>query len=456
MHMPESILIVDDEEIIRESLSFVLKKEGYRVQEAANGRIALNLIREGSFDIVLTDLEMPEMKGIELLESITQISPETLVVIITAYGSIDTAIAALRMGAVDYILKPVEFDELLVKVNRIIASRQLAIENKILRTEVNRQFDFENIIGKSAAMQKVFDTIKRVASTDGTVLISGKSGTGKELVARAIHFNSRRSSKPFIAINCGAVVENLFESELFGHKRGSFTGASMDKEGFFKTANGGTIFLDEVSEIPFHLQVKLLRAIEQKEVVPVGLSVPISVDVRIIASTNKNLAKEVEAGRYREDLYYRINVIEIPLPPLTERGDDIPLLVQHFVAKYAREMNKNVKGVDNEVMKSLLSHSWKGEIRELQNVIERAVIFAEGVLITKNDLPGFFEQQPDTMYAYDTQRSMKEAIDDFERQYISHVLRKYQYNKDLTAKTLKISLSSLYRKIEELNIPSQG
>jgi DNA-binding NtrC family response regulator len=454
--MSESLLIVDDEEIIRESLSFVLKKEGYRVQEAANGRKALDLIREESFDIVLTDLEMPEMKGIELLENITQLSPETLVVIITAYGSIDTAIAALRMGAVDYILKPVEFDELLVKVKRIIADRQLAIENKILRTELSRQFDFENIIGRSPAMQKVFDTIKRVASTDGTVLISGKSGTGKELVARAIHFNSKRSTKPFIAVNCGAVVENLFESELFGHKRGSFTGATMDKEGFFKAATGGTIFLDEVSEIPFHLQVKLLRAIELKEVVPVGFSTPISVDVRIITSTNKNLAKEVEAGKYREDLYYRLNVVEIPLPPLSERGEDIPLLVQHFVAKYAREMNKNVKGVDNDVMKSLLSHSWKGEIRELQNVIERAIIFAEGSLIAKQDLPGFFEQQQDAMYSYDTQRSMKEAIDDFERQYITQVLRKYQYNKDLTAKTLKISLSSLYRKIEELNIASQG
>ena len=454
--MAEAILIVDDEDIIRESLSFVLAKEGFRVQEAANGRIAAEMLKEHSFDLILTDLEMPEMKGIELLEHVTRVSPETLVVIITAYGSIDTAIAALRKGAVDYILKPVEFDELLVKMRRILASRALAVENKLMREELHRQYDFSNIVGQSPAMEKVFDTIKKVAGTDGTVLIYGKSGTGKELVARAIHYNSRRATKPFITINCGAIVENLFESELFGHKRGSFTGATTDRDGFFKSADGGSIFLDEVSEIPLHLQVKLLRAIELKEITAVGTSIAQSVDVRIIASTNKHLAKEVEAGRYREDLYYRLNIVEINLPPLSERQDDLPLLVQHFISKYAREMNKDVKGVDNEVMKVLLAHSWKGEIRELENIIERAVIFAEGSLVTKNELPGLFEQRQDSLYAFDARRSMKEAVDEFERQYISHVLRANQFNKEATARALKISLSSLYRKIEELNIPSQA
>jgi DNA-binding NtrC family response regulator len=454
--MSESILIVDDEEIIRESLSFVLSKEGYRVIEAANGRIALDRIREDSFDLVLTDLEMPEMKGIELLENVGKFSPETLVVIITAYGSIDTAIAALRQGAVDYILKPVEFDELLLKVRRLLQARRLKLENKILRSELHRQHNFENMIGQSPAMQKVFETIKIVAATDGTVLINGKSGTGKELVARAIHFSGKRAGKPFVAVNCGAIVENLFESELFGHKRGSFTGATVDKEGYFRAADGGTLFLDEVSEIPLHLQVKLLRAIEQKEVIPVGAAIPIPVDVRLVASTNKNLAKEVDAGKYREDLFYRINVVEMNLPPLAERIDDIPLLVQYFVEKYAREMNKEIQGVDNEVMKCLLAHSWKGEVRELENVIERAIIFAEGPLITKNELPGFFEQRPDAVYSFDSRKSMKEAVDEFERQYITHVLRQNQYNKEATAKALKISLSSLYRKIEELGIPSQG
>ena len=454
--MSDSILIVDDEEIIRESLSFILAKEGYRVVEAANGRVALDRIREDSFDLVLTDLEMPEMKGIELLENIGKFSPETLVVIITAYGSIDTAIAALRQGAVDYILKPVEFDELLLKVKRLLHARRLKVENKILRSELHRQYNFENIIGQSAAIQRVFETIKRVSPTDGTVLVNGKSGTGKELVARAIHYSSRRAGKAFVAVNCGAIVENLFESELFGHKRGSFTGATMDKEGYFRAADGGTLFLDEVSEIPLHLQVKLLRAIELKEVVPVGSAMPIPVDVRLIASTNKNLAKEVEIGKYRDDLFYRLNVVELNLPPLADRLDDIPLLVQFFVEKYGREMNKDVQGVDNEVMKSLLAHSWKGEVRELENVIERAVIFADGPLITKKELPGLFEQRPDAVYSFDSRKSMKEAVDEFERQYITHVLRQNQYNNEATAKALKISLSSLYRKIEELGIPSQA
>ncbi len=454
--MAETILIADDEEIIRESLSFVLKKEGYGVLEAPNGRAALELVRNEAVDLVITDLEMPEMKGIELLEQVTRVSPETLVVIITAYGSIDTAIAALRQGAVDYVLKPVEFDELLVKIHRLLAQRRLSMENKLLRSELHRKYDFSNIVGKSPAMQRVFDTIKRVAVTDGTVLITGKSGTGKEIVARAIHYNSNRSTKQFVAVNCGAIVENLFESELFGHKRGSFTGATTDKEGFFKAADGGTIFLDEVSEIPLHLQVKLLRAIELKEVIPVGTAMPQSVNVRIIASTNRNLGKEVEAGRYREDLFYRLNVVDIPLPPLSERPEDIPLLVQHFVARYAQEMNKNVKGVANDVMKRLLSHSWKGEVRELENIIERAVIFADGEVITGKELPALFEQAQGSSYSFDATRTLKEAVDDFEQQYIAHVLRLNQFNKELTAKTLSISLSSLYRKIEELNIPLQG
>ncbi|MGB6031570.1 MAG: sigma-54 dependent transcriptional regulator, partial [Bacteroidota bacterium] len=439
-----------------ESLSFVPSKEGYKVREAANGKAALDIVKSESVALVLTDLEMPEMKGIELLENVSKFSPETLVVIVTAYGSIDTAIAALRQGAVDYILKPVEFDELLIKVKRLLENRQLKVENKLLRGELNREYDFTNLIGQSPAMHKVFETIKKVAATDGTVLVNGKSGTGKELVARAIHFNSKRSGKPFIPVNCGAIVESLFESELFGHKRGSFTGATMDREGYFKASDGGSIFFDEVSEIPLHLQVKLLRAIELKEITAVGSSIPVSVDVRIIASTNKNLEKEVEEGRYREDLFYRLNIVELTLPPLSERLDDIPLLVQHFVSKYAREMNKDVRGVDNETMKYFLAHPWKGEVRELENIIERAVIFAEENIITKNSLPGFFDHRQDTVYAFDGTRSMKQAVDHFERQYITHVLKSNQYNKEQTAKALKISLSSLYRKIEELKIPLQG
>ena len=452
--MAESILIVDDEEIIRDSVSFVLKKEGFAVTEAENGKVALDRVKERSFDIVITDLEMPEMKGIELLEHITRISPETLVVIITAYGSIETAIAALRKGAVDYILKPVDFDELVMKTRRLLADRHLRLENRFLRSELHRQHDFSNIIGKSQAMQRVFDTIKKVAQTDGTVLITGKSGTGKELVARAIHYNSKRSDKPFVAVNCGAIVENLFESELFGHKKGAFTGASMDRVGYFKTADGGTIFLDEVSEIPFHLQVKLLRAIEMKEIMAVGTSHTVPVDVRIIASTNRNLEKFVQEGKYREDLFYRLNVVGLELPSLSERPDDIPLLIQHFISHFSNQMGKDVRGVDNEAMKELLAHNWKGEVRELENIIERAIIFADGKLITKGELPQFFGQQSG-MYSINTNKPLKEAVADFEREYITHMLRIHP-NKDELAKTLNISLSSLYRKIEELNITSQS
>jgi two-component system response regulator PilR (NtrC family) len=453
--MAESILIVDDEEIIRDSLSFVLKKEGYQVTEASNGRTALDAVHEGSFDLVITDLEMPEMKGLELLEEVSLRTPETLVVIITAYGSIDSAIAALRKGAVDYVLKPVDFNELLTKVRRLLDDRRVAVENKFLRRELHRRYDFSNIVGKSPPMQHVFDTIRKVAGTDGTVLITGKSGTGKELVARAIHFHSKRGSEPFLAVNCGAIPENLFESELFGHKKGSFTGATMDRIGFFKAADKGTLFLDEVSEIPLHLQVKLLRAIETREIVPVGTSTPIFVDVRIVASTNRQLAKEVEAGRYREDLYYRLNVVEIPLPSLSERSEDIPLLVQHFVAKYSAEMTKKVGGVDNEVMKRLMAHPWKGEVRELENIIERAVIFAEGDILTVSELPPGFDRRKESEHVLDAGRSLKEALRDFERQYIARVLQLQHHNKELAAQALQISLSSLYRKIEELQIPSQ-
>lgn len=452
--MAESILIVDDEEIIRESLSFVLKKEGYSVQEAENGKVALEYIKERAFDLVITDIEMPEMKGIELMENISRLSPETMVVVITAYGSIESAIAALRRGAIDYVLKPVEFDELLVKTRRLLGDRRMRLENKLLRSEIHRHYDFENIIGKSSAMQRVFETIKKVAQTDGTVLITGKSGTGKELVARAVHYNSKRKEKPFIPVNCGAIVENLFESELFGHKKGAFTGASMDRVGFFKSADGGTIFLDEVSEIPLHLQVKLLRAIEMKQVTPVGTSHEIPVDVRIIASTNRNLEKAVQDGKYREDLFYRLNVVGIELPPLSERIDDIPLLVQHFVSRYATEMNKDVRGVDHEAMKLLLAHNWKGEVRELENIIERATIFAEGNMITTKELPAFFGQSTGS-YSFGGNKPLKEAVAEFEREYISHMLRIHP-SKDELAKALNISLSSLYRKIEELNIPSQS
>jgi DNA-binding NtrC family response regulator len=452
--MNARILVVDDEEIIRDSFSFVLEKEGYTVENAENGQVALNKIQKEPFDIIITDLEMPEMKGIELLERVRVLSPQSFVLIITAYASIETAIAALRKGASDYIIKPLEFEDILFRINRLLEHRKLELEIKLLRQELHQTYDFDKIVGQSPVMGNIFNTIKKVAGTDGTVLITGKSGTGKELIARALHYNSRRRENRFIAINTGAIVENLFESELFGHKRGSFTGATNDKEGIFKTASGGTIYLDEVSEIPNHLQVKLLRAIEQKEIIPVGTNSPIIVDVRIIASTNRDLKKEVEKGTFREDLYYRLNVVEINLPPLADRKEDIPLLAQHFLDKYRKEMNKNIKGMDNKVIQIFLNYDWKGEIRELENIIERAVIFCEGEYISVNDLP-------DYMYGggqvAEEQKSkfLKDAVKEFEKIYIKQELEHLGYNKEETSKTLGISVSSLYRKMEELGIDSQ-
>lgn len=449
--MAEKILIVDDENIIRESLVFVLQKENYEVYEAENGAKAFEKIQSESFDLVISDIEMPEIKGIELLKKIRQYSPQTFVMIITAYASIDTAISALRHGAHDYILKPLEFDDLILRVKRLFDYRRVLQENMYLRSELNREYDFNNIIGNSSAMKKVFELIKKVAKTDGTVLVTGRSGTGKELVARSIHYNSNRASNKFIAINCGAIVETLFESELFGHKKGAFTGANMDKEGLFRIAHGGTIFLDEISEIPLHLQVKLLRAIEEKEILHVGGTTQTKIDVRIISASNKSLHELVEQGKFREDLFYRINIFEINLPALEERKEDISLLVQHFMRKHSERMGKLVRGVDNDVVRALMNHKWKGQVRELENIIERALIFSEGEYITMKDLPEDFKPK---FYSQGNVGSpkLKDKLKDFERNYIEQQLAAFGFDKEKTADELGISVSSLYRKMDELGI----
>ncbi len=461
MTMAERILIVDDEQIIRESATYVLEKEGFQIAEAANGAEALEKHRERPFDIVVTDIEMPEMRGTDLLQVIRRETPETMVVIITAFGSVETAITALREGAADYVLKPINFDDLLIRIRKLLAYRTLSLENAALRQELQRTYDFDAIIGQSSAMKKVFSVIERLANSDGTVLITGKSGTGKELVARAIHYNSTRAQKRFVAVNCGAIVDTLFESELFGHKKGSFTGATGDKDGLFKVANEGTIFLDEVSEIPQNLQVKLLRALEQKEITPVGTTDVIKVDVRIIAATNKDLRKEVEGGRFRDDLFYRLNVIEINLPTLSARPDDIPILAQHFLEVFTKATGKAIRGFTNDSMRALMRNQWKGEVRELENAIERAVIFCDNDYIGTEDLPEHMWSPSaasggvPSSAAYGEQ-TLKEAVKDFERVFIQQALTKHGNNKEETAKALGMSLSSLYRKIEELQISTSN
>ena len=449
--MAHKILVVDDEEIIRDSLYYILEKEGYQVDKAENGKIAYEKIIANHYDLVITDIEMPLMKGTELLEKIKTINFQTSVIIITAFGSLDTAISALRNGASDYILKPVEFDELLIKAKRLFEVKDLLTENKVLREEIHRQYDFENIVGKSTSIKKIYEMIEAVAETDSTVLISGNSGTGKELVARALHYKSNRRNKPFIAVNCGAISENLIESELFGHKKGAFTGAISDKDGFMKAANGGTLFLDEISEMPPQLQVKLLRAIQEKEYTPVGTTISLLVNARFITTTNRNLEEEVKAGRFREDLYYRINVVDIHLPSLKEREEDIPLLADHFLNKYRKELNKNIKGIDNEAMRAIMNHEWKGEVRELENIIERAVIFCKSDLITIQELPVSFKPKADD-FDFSFNGSLDESVRKFERDYILRALESNDNNKEKTADSLKVGLSTLYRKLKELDI----
>ena len=447
--MKANILIVDDEKTIRDSLQLILKEEGYGVQVASNGLEALAHTQEESFDIIITDLKMPEMDGLTLLDKCQKQCPQTSFIIITAYGSLDTAIEALRKGAYDYFLKPFEFDDVLLKIKRLLKHKEMFLVNKALRKEIEQKYDFGNIVGKSRKMKQVFSLIEKVAGTMGNVLVTGKSGTGKELVARAIHYNSGRADKPFVAINCGAIVPTLMESEFFGHKKGSFTGAVSDREGHFKMADGGTLFLDEVGDIPHHLQVKLLRAIEQAEIIPVGSTTPIKTDVRIIAATNRNLLEEVEKGNFRDDLYYRLNVVEIELPPLSERREDIPLLVEHFIKKYNPELNRKVINADNDTMRILLNYSWKGGIRELENVIERALILCEGDHITIKDLPANLARQ---QAAGPMPDKLKEAAAVFEKEHIINILERMNNNKEEAAKLLDISLSSLYRKMDELNI----
>lgn len=451
--MKGTVLVADDEQEIRESLSMVLKDEGYEVLTAENGEEAVEKIRECYCDILITDLKMPKMDGIEVLQQTQQLSSNTLCIIITAYASVETAVEALRRGASDYLLKPIDFDEVIHRLNQLMERKALIQENKYLREQIDRRFNFNFIIGESPAMREVYTTIKKVSNANTHVLITGRSGTGKELVARAIHQHSDRSSKPFIAVNCGAIPESLVESELFGHKKGAFTGATENKDGVFVAANKGTLFLDEIGEIPMNIQVHLLRVLQDKEVKPVGSNQIKKVDTRIIAATNKNLKEEVEKGNFREDLYYRLNIVEIPLPLLSERREDIPLLVQYFIDLYNQELNRTVKGADAEAMRILLNYDWPGQVRELENTIERAVLMGEDDFITLKDLPASMrEDVPDDAGATFEGNSLDEAVRHFERSHITSILRHTDGNKTEAARLLGIDPSTLYRKMERLGI----
>ena len=448
--MNTSVMIVDDEQEIRDSLSEVLTDEGFLTYKAENGAVALEMIAEQHYDIIISDIKMPELDGVTLLRKVKEQAPDTFVILITSYGSTETAIEAMRQGAIDYILKPIDFDELILRIKNIDMHKDLMREVRFLRQEISAQYNYEHIIGESVAMKRMYKLIDKVAPSTSTVLVTGASGTGKELVARAIHHRSERAHRPFVAINCGAIPETLFESELFGYKKGAFTGATKDKDGVFKSAAGGSLFLDEVGEIPLQVQVKLLRAIEMREIKPLGSNIVIPINVRLIAATNRDLAKMVEIGAFREDLYYRLNIIEIYLPSLTERKDDIPLLVRHFINKYNAELKRRIIGIDNEAMKNMVNYHWKGEVRELENIVERAVLLCDGDMISSADLPKRAQDVPSSDYP----DNLKEATKSFEKSHIMSALERAEGDKAKAAENLGIGLSSLYRKIDDLGIDS--
>lgn len=441
------ILIVDDEPLIRDTLAEFLGQEGFAITTASDGEKALALNRDQRFDVVICDIQLPGLDGVDLLERLLQTDPETLVLLITAYGTVETAVQAFKRGAHDYLMKPLLLDEVLAKIRQMLKYRELHRENQWLRRELHRQLETETIIGKSPAMQHSLALAAKVAPTRTTVLLLGESGTGKELLAREIHRMGPTAADRFIAVNCAAIPNELLESQLFGHRKGAFTGADRDQEGLFVRAGDGTLFLDEIAEMSTGTQAKFLRAIEQKEILPVGASEPVLVHPRIIAATNKDLAREVERGRFREDLFYRLNIVSITLPPLRDRRDDIPDLVTYLLARHARTIGKPIAGVNHEAMKLLQSATWKGNVRELDNALQRAVIFGQGPLITPADLPPDLAPSPDVCLSDD----LREFLAHAERRHIEKILRTSPDKRE-AAKRLKLALSSLYRKIEELRI----
>jgi two-component system NtrC family response regulator len=453
----ETILIVDDEKNYLTILSAILEDEGFEVLTAPGGQEALEIHKTSDLDLILTDMKMPAMDGIELLENLKSVDPDLPVIMMTAHGTVDKAVEAMQKGAYTYILKPFDNERLIIYVKKAISMYQVVKENRRLRDAVESQFRFGNIIGKSKKMRDIFDTIQKIAPSGATVLIEGESGTGKELVARSIHFNGPRREKPFVAVNCSALAENLLESELFGHERGAFTGAVATKKGRFELADGGTLFLDEIAELSLNLQVKMLRVLQEKVFERVGGVRTISVDIRIIAATNKDLKQEMKDGRFREDLFYRINVLHISLPPLKARQEDIHLLVDHFFKKYAseRESAAPITGVDQEVDRLFYDYSWPGNIRELENVIERVMILCPGEIIRVSDLPkGFKDNVYNTLHLEGIPADAKlyDTLTVIEKTMIERALKISNNVQSHAAALLGIGKSGLNQKIKKYNL----
>jgi len=444
MNEKMSVMIVDDEMIIRESFFHWFEKGGHRVDTASSGFEALEKLEKFPFEILFVDIKMPGMNGIELLGKVKEEYPETIVIIITAYGSIETAIAAMKMGASDYLLKPFKPDQLFLVMEKVAHQKKLTSEYNFLKGRLEEMTRFDNIIGRSPAMQKVFDLIPEVAQSDSSVLIGGETGTGKELVAKAIHAKGKRSHLPFVAINCGAMPETLLESELFGHQKGAFTGATHSRKGFFEVVSGGTLFLDEVGEISPKMQVDLLRVLEEKKIIRIGDRQPVDVDFRLISATRKDIQKDLAEGPFREDFFYRINVITVHIPPLRERKEDIPLLVHHFLQKYSHETTKKVDHVNRNTINLLKNYDWPGNVRELENAIERAVVLSKSRTLGKEDF-AFLRTSP---VSISKQRSLREM----EKDYIQEILGDSDWNVTRASSILGINRVTLHKMIKRHNL----
>ena len=445
-----NVLIADADQPFTDALSRLLTRKGYKVQAVSEASSALEALQKEEFDLVMTAVDLNGTSGLKILQNLQKLSPRTLALLVASEGSLESAISGIRLGIQDYLLKPVQPEQVVDRIDSLIAKRSRSEEIQWLRRKSNEDPEFSGIIGKSRTLMKVLETAKKVAATQTTVLITGESGTGKELIALALHGHSDRRDRIFLPVNCGALPETLLESLLFGHKKGSFTGAFADQEGLFEKARGGTIFLDEIGEIPAHLQVKLLRALETKEILPIGNTTPRHIDVRVLAATNRDLAKEVAEGRFRDDLYFRLNILEIHIPPLRERPEDIPLLVEHLIQKHNPELKKHFKGAEGNVIRLLMSLSWKGNVRELDNVIEHAMILADGDWLTLNDLPASLKEANAATPVFTP--NLKEALKQFEKQHILRILEQTNQDRREASRLLEISLSSLYRKIEEFDI----
>jgi len=450
------ILLVDDEKSVRTTVALFLKKMGYHVDESPSGDDAIEKLKTQFYDLVITDLIMKPTDGMEVLRMAKEVNPSTEALVMTAFGTVESGVQAIKLGAYDYIQKPFDKDEFIHVVEKALERKELLTEVEHLQNELKEKYSFENIVGKSNPMLDVLSMVSKVAHTDSTVLITGESGTGKELVAKAIHLNSRRKNRAFITINCGALPENLQESELFGHVRGAFTGAIKDKPGLFHEANGGTLFLDEIGETALSTQVKVLRFLQDGEIRRVGENEPVFVDVRLLAATNKDLQKLIEENLFREDLYYRLNVIPIHLPALRQRRDDIPLLTNHFFEKYKEKAKKKVTSISPEAMKILTGYDWPGNVRELENVMERAIILTNKNMLMPEDLPAALQESHRRTPDEDMDIVLGEqTLEELEKHYILKTLEKYNWNQKKVSEVLDISTTTLWRKLKNYGIEAK-